>query len=244
MQVIFQSIGIYVVLTIFFTYFCNEAQPGPNGRMITPATFTEGEFILSLLISLGYLAFFLFLTLHESQKSRQDSYNKTQRAKEWRTRFDNSKDCQYFLTLVKHTQPSSIYLTHTQPAKEKIPTPPPNRLYPQAKPAVKPFTPCIQLKDVKNTVIFSSAWPWDFSVRESMDYFYDWLSYHLPTGLSYERIDHIRGTAPVSSKPSMYTMKETVDGRHIIYDSELDRTNSKDPPVTHYGYILYKKKTQ
>jgi len=243
MQVIFQSIGIYVVLTIFFTYFCNEAQPGPNGRMVTPATFTEGEFILSLLISLGYLAFFLFLTLHESQKSRQDSYNKTQRAKEWRTRFDNSKDCQFFLSLIKHTKPSYIYLTHTQPAKEKAPMLP-NRLYPQANPAVKPFTPCIELKDAKNTVIFSSAWPWDSDVRESMDYFYDWLGYHLPADLSYNRYHNTNSPISVSSKPSMYTMQETVDGRHIIYDNDLDKTYSSDSPVTHYGYVLYKKKTQ
>ena len=90
-------------------------------------------------------------------------------------------------------------------------------------------------------VLFSQSWPMTNSTRESMDYFYDWLSYHLPQNLSYGRRDREHLFSSLSSPPTMYAMKETMDGRHIIYDSRLD---DKDPPTIHYGYILYKKKTQ
>lgn len=225
---IFQALGIFFLLAAFMFYVRK-----------TP---TDFEAVLTFVIPVAYIALRWYLLIDEARQPAKRAQEAARKRQYWRACFDNSKECQQYLALIKRLQPSFIYLTHTQPPSEKHAPRHVNRLYPEATSSFTPFSPRIQMKDNKGNVIFSQSWPaLGVSDQESMDFFYDWLSYHLPKGLSYDRRDYDSSYAPLSSRPTMYTMKETLNGHYTIYDSRLD---DKDPPTIHYGYILYKKKTQ
>jgi len=225
---LFHALGIFFALGAFMFYVRK-----------TP---TDFEGILTFVIPVAYIALRWYWLIDEARQPARDAQKAAQKRQYWRTCFDNSKECQQYLALIRRLQPSSIYLTHTQPPSEKYAPRPVNRLYPEATPSIPAFSPRIQMKDSKGNVIFSQAWPaLGISDKESMDYFYDWLSYHLPANLSYNRRDNVYSYASLSSNPTRFTMKETMDGQYTIYDSRLD---DDDPPDIHYGYVLYKKKTQ
>lgn len=224
---VFQALGIFFALGAFMFYVRK-----------TP---TDFEAVLTFFIPVAYIAFRWYLLIDEARQPAKRAQEAARKRQYWRTRFDNSKECQQYLSLVKRLQPSFILLTHTQPPSEEYAPRHVNRLYPEANSSSTLFSPSIRMEAADGRVLFSQSWPLSDSPRESMDYFYDWLRYHLPESLSYGRRDREHSFSSLSSPPTMYTMKETLDGRHIIYDSRLD---DKDPPTIHYGYILYKKKTQ
>lgn len=229
MKYILQAFGIFVLLGLIFNYAGYETIITPSGEAIKLQTISKTEEILILIVPIGY---FLIRSFCEYQETA------SVQAQRWRTRFDSSKECQQYLTLIKRLQPKWIYLTYNRPPEEAVPPAPANRLYPQEQPKQIPFVARIQMKDDKGNVVFAQNWPLGSgpSARESMNLFFDWMSHHLPENLVYERRDH-EGRVPHSSKPSYYTVSETVDGRHIISAGG----DSHDSPTPHYGYILTRK---
>lgn len=226
-----QSIGIFILLGCFFNYTGHDTVTLASGKVVDVQAINPTEETIILVATIGY---FVIRSIYEYQKSP------SVQAQSWRTRFDSSKECQQYLTLIKRLQPKWIYLTYNRPPEEVAPSPPVNRLYPQPQPKQAPFVARIQMKDDKGNVVFAQDWPLGSgpSARESMDLFYDWMSHHLPENLVYELQNH-EGRVPSAapSKPSYYTVSETVDGRHIVSAGG----DSYDPPTPHYGYILTRK---
>ncbi|MBQ2991097.1 MAG: hypothetical protein IJD60_07385 [Clostridia bacterium] len=164
------------------------------------------------------------------------------RSNPWRKRFDTSTECARYLETIKHIRPHSIRLTW---ARFPVPSSQPafyNRLYPQNNAASNPapYIPQIEMLDHKSVVLYQANWPfvksWDPSyVKFSMDYFYDWLQYHLPSDMMYSRniIDDSTNTRPLSSS-SYYRVSETINGRYIVSSGADDNERTAEE----FGYLL------